>query len=173
VNRPGEIQTITVMPINAAMERSSGIDLSGKYQIRTADYGNFSLSANYSKVLSKKSKQFDADSEKNDLTSLDNTDWPDKLIASLNWSRGDWSDTLTVTRYGKVPNAAQTAYLTPTGIANFSTVYKLSPQTSVSFIVNNVLDTIKRDTSDGWPNYPVGSFSPLGRQIWLELNHRF
>ncbi|MFZ4876234.1 TonB-dependent receptor plug domain-containing protein [Janthinobacterium sp. Mn2066] len=173
VNRPGEIKTIYVMPINAAMERSSGIDLSGKYQIRTADYGNFSLSANYSKVLSKKSKQFEADTEKNDLTSLDNTDWPDKLIASLNWSRGDWSNTLTVTRYGKVPNAAQTAYLTPTGIANFSTVYKLSQQTTVSFIVNNVLDTIKRDTSDGWPNYPIGNYSPLGRQIWLELNHRF
>ncbi|CDG85620.1 TonB-dependent receptor plug domain-containing protein [Janthinobacterium agaricidamnosum] len=173
VNKPGEIKTIYVMPINAAMKRSSGIDLSAKYQLRTANYGSFSIKADYSRVLSKKSKQFEGDSVKDELASLDNSDWPDKLIASLNWSRGDWSNTLTVTRYGKVSNAGQTGYLTPTGLANFSTVYKVTPQTTLSLIVNNLLDTIKNDTSDGWPNYRIGSYSPLGRQVWLELNHHF
>lgn len=173
VNKPGEIKTIYVMPINAAKQSSSGVDLSMKYLWRSTAYGNFAFKGNYAKVLSKKSKQFAADVEKDELASLDNADWPDKLVASLNWSRGDWSHTLSVTRFGKIPNAGQTGYLTPTGLANFSTVYRITPQTTVSLIVNNVFDKVKLDSSGGWPNYPVGSYSPLGRQGWVELNHHF
>ncbi|WP_267877369.1 hypothetical protein [Massilia mucilaginosa] len=39
--------------------------------------------------------------------------------------------------------------------------------------INNVNNRIKRDTTGGWPNYPTGNYSPVGRQIWLELNYHF
>ncbi|MDB9687795.1 hypothetical protein OPU64_13120, partial [Acinetobacter baumannii] len=25
----------------------------------------------------------------------------------------------------------------------------------------------------GWPYYPIGSYSPFGRQGWLEFNYKF
>jgi iron complex outermembrane receptor protein len=43
----------------------------------------------------------------------------------------------------------------------------------VSLALNNLLDRIKRDDSGGWPYYPVGNYSPVGRQVWLELNYHF
>ena len=33
--------------------------------------------------------------------------------------------------------------------------------------------TVKEDPSFGWPYYPVGNYSPYGRQYWLELDYRF
>ncbi|MEG1327661.1 MAG: TonB-dependent receptor, partial [Janthinobacterium sp.] len=117
LNRAGEIKTITVNPINAAKQSSSGIDISVKYLLRTTDYGRFAFKANYAKVLSNKSQQFVGDEEIDELKSLNNSDWRDKLNLSVNWSAGDWSNTLLVSRYSKIPNAAGKAYLTPTALA--------------------------------------------------------
>ena len=109
LNRAGEIKTITVNPINAAKQSSSGIDVSVKYLLRTADYGRFAFKANYAKVLSNKSQQFVGDEEIDELKSLNNSDWRDKLNLSVNWAAGDWSNTLLVSRYSKIPNAAAPA----------------------------------------------------------------
>ena len=124
-------------------------------------------------MLSKKSQQFAGDEEIDELKDMSSTDWPDKLNLSVNWSAGDWSNTLLVTRYGKIPNGAGTAYLTPTALANISTVYRFSDRATLSLIINNVLDTVKRDNSGGWPYYPVGNYSPQGRQGWVEFNYHF
>ena len=173
LNKAGEIKTITVNPINAAKQSSSGIDVSLKYLLRTASYGRFAFKANYAKVLSKKSQQFVGDEEIDETKSLTNMDWPDKLNLSVNWGAGDWSNTLLVSRYGKVPNSAGTGYLTPTALANISSVYRINDRASVSLIVNNVFDKIKRDSSGGWPYYPIGNYSPVGRQGWVEFNYHF
>ncbi|MBB5605773.1 MULTISPECIES: TonB-dependent siderophore receptor [unclassified Janthinobacterium] len=173
LNRAGEIKTITVNPINAASQSTSGIDISLKYLLPTNNYGRFAFKANYSKVLTSKSQQFAGDEVIDGTKDLNNTDWPDKLNLSVNWSAGKWSNTLLVSRYGKIPNGAGTAYLTPTALANISTVYQINDRATISLIVNNVLDTIKRDDSGGWPYYPVGSYSPQGRQGWVEFNYHF
>ena len=173
LNKAGEIKTITVNPINAAKQSSSGIDVSLKYLLRTSNYGRFAFKANYAKVLSKKSQQFAGDEEIDETKSMTNMDWPDKLNLSVNWGAGDWSNTLLVSRYGKVPNSAGTAYLTPTALANISSVYRINDRATVSLIVNNVFDKIKRDSSNGWPYYPIGNYSPVGRQGWVEFNYHF
>ncbi|MFZ6780480.1 TonB-dependent receptor plug domain-containing protein [Undibacterium sp. Ji83W] len=173
LSHAGEIQEIWVNPINAAYQATSGIDISGKYQLKTSGYGSFSIKANYSKTLSKKSKQFEGDALYDDLADLGNSDWRDKLITSVNWAKGDFSNTLTITRYGKIPNGSGQYYLSPIGIANWSTVYQADKNLTVSVIVNNVFNKIKYDYSGGWPNYPVGSFSPVGRQGWVEVNYKF
>ena len=171
--RPGEIREIRVNPINAAQESSSGIDVSARYTLRTAVWGAFTLRGNYSKTLSRRSKQFAGDTVRDELNSLTSSDWPDKLAASLNWNHGAWSSTLFATRYGKIPNSAQTDYLTPTTLVNASVMYRFNDRLTLSAIVNNVFDRIKHDTSAGWPNYAVGSYSPAGRTGWVELNYHF
>ena len=56
---------------------------------------------------------------------------------------------------------------------NASVVYRLNKRTTVSAVANNLFNHIKMDATGGWPYYPVGSYSPAGRQVWLELNHHF
>jgi iron complex outermembrane receptor protein len=173
LNKPGEIKQILVNPINAASTSVNGIDVSAKYALRTREYGVFVTKLNYSKTLDKKSRQFAGDALNDDLADLTNYDWRDKLNASLTWNIRDWSNTLFLQRYGKVPNAAGDAYLTPTTLVNASVVYRLNARTTVSVAVNNLFNTVKTDPSAGWPYYPVGNYSPTGRQGWVELNYHF
>jgi iron complex outermembrane receptor protein len=173
LNKPGEIKQILVNPINAASTSVNGIDVSAKYALRTTSLGVFVTKLNYSKTLDKKSRQFVGDALNDDLNDLTNYDWRDKLNASVTWNIADWSNTLFLQRYGKVPNAAGDAYLTPTTLVNASVVYHLNKRTTVSVAVNNLFNQVKTDPSAGWPYYPVGNYSPVGRQAWLELNYHF
>jgi iron complex outermembrane receptor protein len=52
-------------------------------------------------------------------------------------------------------------------------VYRLNTRTTLSVAVNNLFNQVKTDTSAGWPYYPVGNYSPTGRQAWVELNYHF
>ena len=171
--RPGEIDEIRVNPINAAEQSTSGIDVSAKYALRTAAYGIFTLRGNASKTLTLRSRQFDGDATVDDLHSLNSLDWPYKISASLNWNIDKWSSTLFATRYGKIPNSAGDAYLSATTLFNGSTVFRFNDRLTLSVIVNNLFNRIKNDTSAGWPNYAVGSYSPAGRTGWVELNYHF
>ncbi|MGN4197164.1 TonB-dependent receptor domain-containing protein [Burkholderia gladioli] len=174
---PGAINTILINPINAAMEKTTGFDLSGKWRFRLHGIGNFLLAANYTKVLSLRYQQYANSPVQDLLHSLNNPtgnpEWPDKLMLSLTWSIPKWTSTVQVERYGKVPNAAQTAYLTPTTLANLSLSYQFTRDTSLTFVMNNVFNTIKHDDSAGWPYYTVGYYLPYGRTLWLEFSHRF
>ncbi|MQA38708.1 TonB-dependent receptor domain-containing protein [Rugamonas aquatica] len=173
LNKPGEIKQILVSPINAASTSVSGIDISGKYVLRTQGYGVWITKAAYSKTLNKKSRQFSGDEVIDDLEDLSNADWRDKLNASLTWNQGDWSNTLFLQRYGRVPNAGGTAFLAPSTLVNASVVYRLNQRVTVSVAVNNLFNRVKPDTSGGWPYYTVGNYSPTGRQGWVELNYHF
>ncbi|MBV7538631.1 TonB-dependent receptor [Duganella sp. sic0402] len=171
--RPGEIKQILVNPINAASTSVDGIDLAAKYAFRSKDYGTFTVRGNYSKTLNKHSRQFAGDELIDEVEDLNVYDWRDKLNASLSWNYGKWTNTLFLQRYGKVPNGAGTAFLTPTTLVNGSVVYRLNERATLSVAVNNLFNKVKADTSDGWPYYPVGTYSPVGRQAWVELNYHF
>lgn len=173
LNKPGEIREIRVNPINAANQETSGIDATVRYTLRGTGWGDFTARANYSKTLVQRYQQFEGDPVEDRLHALDSTDWPEKLGASLAWTAGRWTNTLSATRYGKIPNGAGTAYLTPTTLANWSTVWRYNDRLTLSVIVNNVLNKIKRDDTGGWPYYPVGNYSPAGRAGWVEANYRF
>ncbi|GGY26683.1 TonB-dependent receptor plug domain-containing protein [Paludibacterium paludis] len=170
---PGAVREIRVNPINAASEKTGGIDVTGKWKWRTDRLGAFIWSVNYSKVLTHTYRQFATDTESNRLKSMSNRDWPDKLITSLDWSLGPAGATLTAIRYGRIPDSAGKRYIGRTWLANLSARYQFGKKASASVTVNNVFDTIKRDNSDGWPFYPVGSYTPYGRQIWVQFGYRF
>lgn len=174
---PGAINTILVNPINAAMERTSGFDLTGKWRFKTHGYGTFLWTVNFTKVLTHKYQQYANGPVQDLLHSLQNPtgnpEWPDKLTASLTWSIPRWISTLQIERYGKVPNAAQTAYLSPTTLANLSVSHSFTKDTSLTLVVNNLMNTIKHDDSAGWPYYTVGYYLPYGRTFWLEFDYRF
>ncbi len=170
---PNAIEDILVNPINAAQERTSGIDLSAKWRIKTSDIGTFLLKANSTLVLSHYYKQFANDPDENLRDSLTNPDWRSKVNASVTWLLNKWTNTVQVTRYGSLPNANQTSRISPFALVNYSVNYQITPAASVSLIVNNVFNSVKQDSSAGWPFYPVGNYNPYGREGWLEFNYHF
>src|SRR5471030_1342330 len=149
LNQPGEIKDILVNPINAAYESTSGIDISTRYALRTAGYGAFVVKAAYSKTLKHESRQFAGDPTLDDLADTTNQDWRDKLNVSLNWNRGDWSDTVFLQRFGKTASADGTFLISPTTLVNASTVYSINKRTTLTLSVNNLFNKVKMDDSAG------------------------
>ncbi len=174
---PNAIVQLLLNPINAAVEHTDGVDLASRVKWSVGRFGSFAWNIDYTKTIKHRYKQVAGDPELDLIHSLENpngdNDFPDKLITTLNWGLGKWASQVTVTRYGSIVNQAQTGYLTPTSLANLSVSYRFVPAGSVSLIVNNVFDTIKKDDSAGWPFYPVGYYLPYGREEWLEFTYHF
>ena len=176
VYQPNMITNITIYPINAAYERTDGIDVGARLQWEIAAIGNFSWNNSYTQVMSHYYQQSPGDPAVDLIRSFNNPsgtpDFPNKLTSTLAWSLQNWSSTLEVDRYGRIINEALTAFLSPTTLVNVSAQYKFGNAT-IGVIVNNLFDKIKYDNSYGWPYYTVGYFSPYGRQGWIEFNYHF
>jgi outer membrane receptor protein involved in Fe transport len=169
---PNAITTILINPINAAFEQASGIDASATAKWHLGEH-SFAWTTSFTRVLRHRTRQFAGDAEEDFLNALTNVNWRNKVLTNLTWSFQRWTTDVQVTRFSKLPNAAQTDYITPTAIANLSTQFRVTDNSDVRVIVNNVFDTVKDDPSFGWPYYPVGNYLPYGRQYWLELGYRF
>nr|WP_249264211.1 TonB-dependent receptor [Pseudomonas aeruginosa] len=63
--------------------------------------------------------------------------------------------------------------MSPWTVFNASARYRLNERASVGLTVNNLLDQIKEDDSDGWPYYPTGNYDAMGRQWWLDFSYHF
>lgn len=170
---PNAITNILINPINAAFERATGIDATATARWNLGKRHSFVWTTSFTRVLRHTRRQFAGDEEQDFLNALDNVNWRNKVLTSLTWSFDRWTSDVQVTRFGRLPNAAQTAYITPTSIANASTQFRLTDRSAVRVIVNNLFDTIKDDPSFGWPYYPVGNYTPYGRQYWVEVDYRF
>uniref|UniRef100_UPI0035B35F1E TonB-dependent receptor domain-containing protein n=1 Tax=Chitinimonas sp. TaxID=1934313 RepID=UPI0035B35F1E len=171
---PLAIRDIRVNSINAASEKTDGIDLSARLGWKSEQWGDYQWRINYTRVLSHKYQQFASDAERDLLHAKDNSDWPDKLINSLSWNKASWNSTLTLIRNGRIPNAAQDGgYVEPIWLTNLDIGYQINKQASVSLTINNLFDKIRRDTSGGWPYYLVGNYLPYGREGWVQLNYHF
>ena len=170
---PNAITNILVNPINAAFEQTSGIDATATAKWHLGERHSFVWTTNFTRVLRHRRRQFAGDEEQDYLNALDNVDWRNKVVTNLSWTFERWTSDVQVTRFSKIPNAAQDGYITPTSIANVSTQFRVNDSIDVRAIVNNVFDTVKDDPSFGWPYYPVGNYTPYGRQYWLEMDYRF
>ncbi len=172
VVRPGEVREILTNPINAAQQSTRGYDISGRYAWQTAAAGRFQLGLKYTRVQSYVYRQFAGDAADNRVGTRGFEDWPTKLVTTLGWTVGDWSSTATLTRNGRIPDS-DAGWIKPATLLNLSTRYRLSPRSSLSLILNNVGNRLPRDEAGGWPFYPVGYYSPHGRQGWIEFEHQF
>jgi iron complex outermembrane receptor protein len=173
---PNGIVNILISPVNASYERTDGMDFGARFKWHLAPLGDFAWTANYTRVMSHYFKQFPGDTPLDLIRSFDNpnsdSDFPDKLTTTLTWALGNLSSTVEVDRFGSIINQAQTAFLTPTSLVNWSAQYRLGNAT-VAVILNNLFDTIKQDASAGWPYYPVGYYFPYAREGWLEFSYHF
>jgi outer membrane receptor protein involved in Fe transport len=171
---PNQVQNILVNPINAATERTAGLDISGNYRWETDRFGKYQLHAGFTHVFHHTYQQFPGDPVRDYLYDLSyQNDWRTRANAALSWGLGPWSATLDGTRYGRVPNNNQTAFRSAYTLFNGSVAYRINDRASVMLVVNNLRDSSPVDKSGGWPNYTTAWYDLYGRQWWLQFDYHF
>lgn len=176
VYEPNGITNINIYPINAAYERTDGMDFGLLLRWKWNAVGDFTWNTTYTMVMSHWFDQGQGSQPLDLVRSFDvpggGSDFPNKATSTLAWSLDNVSATVEADRYGQIINEAQTGWLTPTILVNLSAQYKAGNATFM-VIVDNLFDTQKLDSSFGWPNYAVGYYLSYGRQGWFELSYHF
>ncbi|MBS0432878.1 MAG: TonB-dependent receptor [Proteobacteria bacterium] len=173
---PDGITSVLVLPINAAVDRTSGIDVHAHYRWDANRYGIFDFNFGATWVKSH-TIQLAPDAPVDDeLTDLYYYVIPrSKANYSVAWTYHDFTATLYGARLGGLPNYAGTQRLGPTFLYNATFDYRFSPRLSASFVVDNLFDSRpgKDDTWTSYPYYASNWFSPVGRAYFLEFNYHF
>jgi outer membrane receptor protein involved in Fe transport len=173
---PNGITSVLVLPINAAIDETSGVDLNAHYRLATDRAGTFDFNFGATYVAMHKT-QLSADAPvDNELTDLYYWLIPrTKANASVTWNYHDFTTTLYGSRLGGIPNYDGTQRMGPTFLYNLTMGYKVTPGINVSLVVDNLFDARPpRDTT--WTSYPYYSrnwFSAVGRAYFVEMSMKF
>ncbi|MEO8802402.1 MAG: TonB-dependent receptor [Rudaea sp.] len=175
-SNPEGVTSVLVLPINAAVDRTSGIDFNGHYRWDTNRFGSFDFNLGYTYVVTH-TIQLSKDSPvDNQLTDLYYYVIPrTKANYSVAWTLDKFTTTLYGARLGGLPNYDGDKRLGPTFVYNASLNYRFNARAGVSLIADNIFDSKPgRDTT--WTSYPYYAsrwFSPVGRAYFVEFNYRF
>jgi outer membrane receptor protein involved in Fe transport len=185
----GRISRINNAYINTALQDTSGIDASYKYNLDTDRWGRFNFDLGYSLTLTNKYKQL-KEEPLIDYRDLPPEYWnPERSRArgSVTWSKGDWATTVFGTRYGSAFSSLDTAgtnsaggyyprRLPPFFLWNLSVGKKFGENVLATFQVVNVFDNQYRQDNSrtAYPFYdPFIGADPLGRRFYMSLQYKF
>ena len=173
---PLQVTSVLVQPINAAVDRTDGIDVSAHYYLDMHRFGGLSLGGGLTRVLSHTIRDFPGDPVDDELRDLFLWELPYwKANASLTWSLGRLSTTLYDRMIGGLPNYDGTTRLGHTSVYNGTVGYSFSPNAQLQLTVDNLLDTKPQHdpTWTSWPFYTRNWFSPVGREFYLDFNYQY
>ncbi|OOG61311.1 hypothetical protein B0E46_15065 [Rhodanobacter sp. B04] len=175
-SNPEGITSVLVLPINAAVDRTSGVDFNTHYLLETQHAGTFDFNLGLTYVATHKVQLFKGDPTVNELTDLYDYVIPrSKAGYSVAWTLGRFTTTVHGSRLGGLPNYDGTQRLGPTFVYNASFNYRFTPRATLTFVVDNLFD--KKPAPDStWTSYPYYSrswFNPIGRAYFIEASYRF
>jgi len=173
---PEGVTSVLVLPINAAIDQTSGVDLNAHYRWNTHRAGTFDFNFGATYVIMHRT-QLSADSPvDNEMTDIYYYLIPrTKANASVTWNYHDFTATLYGSRLGGIPNYDGTRRLAPTFLYNTTLGYRVAPNVNVSLIVDNLFDA-RPPVDDTWTSYPyyyTKWFDAIGRAYFLEMNVKF
>jgi outer membrane receptor protein involved in Fe transport len=173
---PNGITSVLVLPINAAIDQTSGVDFNAHYRLNTSRLGSFDFNFGATYVIMHKTQLSPDSPVDNELTDLYYYLIPrTKANASVTWNIHDFTATLYGSRLGGIPNYDGTQRMGPTFLYNATFGYRVTPGINVSLIVDNLFDSRPpRDTT--WTSYPYYSrnwFSAVGRAYFVDLSVKF
>ncbi|MET0232372.1 MAG: TonB-dependent receptor, partial [Rhodanobacteraceae bacterium] len=176
VGNPEGVTSVLVLPINAAVDHTSGVDFNARYAWDTTSAGKFTFNLGYTYVIKHDIQLFKGDPVVDELTDWYNYVIPrSKANYSVTWDYHAFSTTLYGARLGGLPNFDGTERLGPTFVYNATFSYRFTPRLNASLVVDNVFDT-KPGKDSTWTSYPYYAsrwFSPIGRAYYLEMTYRF
>lgn len=162
-------------PVNTSYQRVEGVDASIRYRLPTDRFGNFSMSLEWSHVLSNERQVFATDPIDEDYRDDPlNFDFRSRIRGSVGWSRGDWAANVFMLRYGSVPNWAETDRIAPYFVWNVNATKKITENASVGVYVNNLFNKFA-PSDDSYNSYPYfwRGYSPIGREISAQFTYKF
>lgn len=172
----GEIDTVHLYPLNTAIEKTKGIDASVKYRLDTDRLGEFNFGLNWSHTLAYSFTQYEEDGPDpdQDRDSLRHFDFRSRISGNMTWEKGDWNSAIFFTRWGSLPNWAETGRIAPYFLWNANVTKKITDKATVGFYVNNIFDKLhpRDDTFDTYP-YFWRAYSPVGRELFVQFNYKF
>ena len=175
-SNPNGITSVMVLPINAAVEKTSGIDFSAHYGFRAGAAGRFDLKASLTDVLTHTIQLHSGDAVDNELTDYYYYVIPHyKAAYSVAWTLGRYTTTLFGTRIGGLPNYDGTERLAPTNKFNASVHVDLGHDSALTLVVDNVFDTKpqKDPTWSSYPYYASSWFDSIGRSFYAQWAMHF
>ncbi len=151
---PNGITSVLALPINAAMDYTSGYDFDSHYRLVTDGLGEFSFHLGGTYVIKRRSQLSPDSPVDNQMTDLYYYLIPrTKANASVTWNYRDFTATVYGARLGGIPDYDGTKRLSPTSEYNTTFAYRITPALNVSLIINNVLDKRPR-RDETWTSYP-------------------
>jgi outer membrane receptor protein involved in Fe transport len=173
---PGQITSVMVLPINAAVEKTSGIDVSAHYRIHAGRIGMFDLRAAVTDVFTHTIQLHAGDAVDNELTDYYYYVIPHyKASASVAWTLGRYTTTIFGKRLGGLPNYDGTERLAPTHKFNGSLHVDLGNHSALTLVVDNLFDT-KPQSDPTWASYPYYAsrwFDSIGRSFYAQWTMQF
>jgi len=173
---PNGITSVLVLPINAALDHTSGVDVDAHYRLNTDRLGSFDFNLGATYVIMHRTQLSPDSPVDNEMTDIYYYLIPrTKANASVTWDYHDFTATLYESRLGGIPNYDGTRRLAPTFQYNLTMGYRIAPSVNVSLMVDNLLDSKPRrdDTWTSYPYYYIPWNSPVGRAYFLEMNVKF
>ncbi len=170
----GQIESISVNPINIASEETSGIDFALRGSVPT-DFGTFNLSLGHSHVLDHDFQQFPGDPTLDKLAVDSGFYLPrDKSNASVGWQQDNLKFTVSGTRLGRLPNFDEDAWVGSSELYNATLQYDFSDHLRASLTVRNIFDKmpVKDNTWTSYPYYNTSWYDSIGRGIFLQLTYK-
>lgn len=170
----GQIESISVNPINIASEETSGIDFALRGSVPT-DFGTFNLSLGHSHVLDHDFQQFPGDPSIDKLAVDSGFYLPrDKSNASIGWEHDNLKFTVSGTRLGRMPNFDEDAWVGSSELYNATLQYDFSDHLRASVTVRNIFDTmpVKDETWTSYPYYNTSWYDSIGRGVFVQLTYK-
>lgn len=170
----GKVSEYSAYPINQAMMKTQGLDVSWTYKLDTDRWGDFSAKVDYSHTLKLELQRFPGDEVQNIRDDLQYFNLRSKVNWQVNWSRNDWQATIAGYRFGSLPNWGETGRVAPYIIWNGSVSKKITDKATIGLSVANIFNKLapRDDTYNSYPFF-WRAYSPVGRQVFADFSYKF
>jgi len=170
---PEGVTSVMVLPINAAIDQTSGVDVNAHYRLDAHRFGTFDFNFGATYVIMHETQLSPDSPVDNQLTDLYYYLIPrTKANASVTWNYHDFTATLYGSRIGGLPNYDGDKRLAPTYRANLTLGYRIATGINVSLIVDNLFDN-RPQFDPTWTSYPYYDrrwFNAIGRAYFVQMN---
>lgn len=170
----GDVTSYVSFPINQTLNRTTGIDAAWRYKIDTDRMGEFTFGLNWTHVLTLEQQEFEGERVEDIRDHPQFFNNRSRISGNVVWEKNDWTTAVYYTRWGSLPNWAETGRIGPQILWNLNVSKEITEKATVGLYINNVFDRI-HPRDDTFNTYPFfwRQFSPVGREVFVQFDYKF
>lgn len=177
-NPLGRITRYRSFPINAALMKTTGVDVSLKYEHDLGRLGSLGVQAGYTHVFSFETADFAEMPLEDSRNDRNYNPVRHRENLRVNWGYDDWNTSVYGYRMGGIPNNNQ---VTHPGRGPSHTIWNMDVSKQITehwrlgFSVLNLADKMPPEDPSytAWPYFAPRTYSPIGRQVFFNVTVDF